>query len=148
MGALTHNGDVITGLPSNASQINYDNTKSGMAATQVQAAVDELKSSLNVAQAGQSLSDLAAYLATLTTNQKCRSVLRVDFGGSNIVMPIIMYNPVEYQVTYGGGSANMIYDMYQYYSGYFRKFRKKNDLTIETTDLSADVTGWVLYIFA
>ena len=46
MGALTHNGDVITGLPSTASQINYDNTSSGMAATQVQAAVDELKSGL------------------------------------------------------------------------------------------------------
>ena len=46
MGALTHNGDVITGLPSTASQINYDNTSSGMAATQVQAAVDELRSAL------------------------------------------------------------------------------------------------------
>lgn len=44
MGALTHNGDVITGLPSIASQINYDNTSSGMAATQVQDAVDELNS--------------------------------------------------------------------------------------------------------
>jgi hypothetical protein len=44
MGALTHNGDVISGLPSTASQINYDNTDSGMAATQVQAAVDELNS--------------------------------------------------------------------------------------------------------
>lgn len=49
MGALTHNGDVITGLPSTASQINYDNTSSGMAATQVQAAVDELNSVLNKA---------------------------------------------------------------------------------------------------
>lgn len=46
MGAITHNGDVLQGLPGDASQINYDNTSSGMAATQVQAAVDELKSGL------------------------------------------------------------------------------------------------------
>lgn len=131
-----------------AGNIAYDNTTSGMAANEVQGAIDELKSELNVSQTGQSLSDLASYLSTLTTNQKCRSVLRVDYGTSNKVMPIIMYNPAEYQVTYGAGSANYIYDMYQYYNGAFKMHRKKNDMTIETTDLSANVTGWILYTFA
>ena len=41
-GAFTHNGNVVEGLPSIASQINYSNTSSGMQATQVQAAIDEL----------------------------------------------------------------------------------------------------------
>lgn len=47
MGALTHNGEVLQSLPADASQINYDNTDSHLQATQVQAAVDELKIGLN-----------------------------------------------------------------------------------------------------
>lgn len=116
------------------------------AATTISNELDALKSGLNVFQTGQSLSDLASCLSTLTTSQKCRSVLRVDYGTSNKVMPIIMYNPAEYQVTYGRGSDNYIYDMYQYYNGAFKMYRKKNDMTIETTDLSENVTGWTLYI--
>lgn len=160
MGALTHNGEIMQGLPANASQINFDKTGTDLSATQTENAIKEvngkvnanaeditqLKSGLNVSQSGTTLSDLATYLSTLTTTQKCRSVLKVEYGTSNVVMPIYTYNPVEYQLTYGGGSANMIYDMFQYYSGAFRKFRKKNDLTIETTDLSENVTGWTLYI--
>ena len=41
-GVFTHNGNIVEGLPSNANMINYDNTNSGMTATQMQAAVDEL----------------------------------------------------------------------------------------------------------
>lgn len=118
------------------------------AATTIDNELSSLNSKLNVSQTGQSLSDLASYLSTLTTSQKCRSVLRVDYGTSNKVMPIIMYNPAEYQVTYGAGSSNYIYDMYQYYNGAFKMHRKKNDMTIETTDLSEDVTAWTLYISA
>lgn len=41
-GVFTHNGNIVESLPSNANMINYNNTSSGMVATQVQAAVDEL----------------------------------------------------------------------------------------------------------
>lgn len=41
-GVFTHNGNIVEGLPSTANMINYDNTSSGMQATQLQAAVDEL----------------------------------------------------------------------------------------------------------
>lgn len=41
-GVFTHNGNIVEGLPSAANMINYDNTSSGMQATQLQAAVDEL----------------------------------------------------------------------------------------------------------
>ena len=44
MAAISIDGTPMTALPSDADQINYDNTSSGMAATQVQAAVDELNS--------------------------------------------------------------------------------------------------------
>lgn len=75
MGALTHNGDVITGLPSTASQINYDNTSSGMAATQVQAAIDELSSGLNGVTANDI--DISGYdditATTLETAYVCPS---------------------------------------------------------------------------
>ena len=47
MAAISIDGTPMTALPSDADQINYDNTSSGMAATQVQAAVDELKNGLN-----------------------------------------------------------------------------------------------------
>lgn len=44
MAAISIDGTPMTALPADADQINYDNTSSGMAATQVQAAVDELNS--------------------------------------------------------------------------------------------------------
>lgn len=68
MGALTHNGEVLQGLPSDASQVNYDNSSSGMAATQVQDAVDELKSNLtkqtiynNIANSNVEAGTIAVY---------------------------------------------------------------------------------------
>lgn len=42
MGAITHNGDVLQGLPSDANQVNYDNSDSGLNATQLQDAIDEI----------------------------------------------------------------------------------------------------------
>lgn len=45
-GAISLFGNVLFGLPSRANQINYDNTNSGLSATQVQAAVDELNNKL------------------------------------------------------------------------------------------------------
>lgn len=43
-GAFTHNGNVVEGLPSIASQINYSNTSSGLSGTTSQSAIDELAS--------------------------------------------------------------------------------------------------------
>lgn len=43
-GAISLFGNVLFGLPSRANQINYDNTNSGLSATQVQAAIDEVNS--------------------------------------------------------------------------------------------------------
>lgn len=45
-GAISLFGNVLFGLPSRANQINYDNTNSGLSATQVQAAIDELNGDL------------------------------------------------------------------------------------------------------
>ena len=41
-GIFTHNGNIIQGLPSLANQVVYNNTNSGLHATQVQSAIDEL----------------------------------------------------------------------------------------------------------
>lgn len=47
-GAISLFGNVLFGLPSRANQINYDNTNSGLSATQVQAAIDELNGDLTI----------------------------------------------------------------------------------------------------
>lgn len=49
MGAITHNGEVLQGLPGIASQVNYDNSDSGLSATQVQDAIDEVNAKLGTA---------------------------------------------------------------------------------------------------
>lgn len=47
MGALTHNGDVLQGLPANASQINFDNTGTDLDSTQVENAIKEVNTKVN-----------------------------------------------------------------------------------------------------
>lgn len=42
MAAISIDGTPMTALPSDADQINYDNTSSGLSATEVQDAIDEL----------------------------------------------------------------------------------------------------------
>ena len=46
-GIFTHNGNMLQALPSNASQINYDNSNTGLSATQVQNAIDELNAKVD-----------------------------------------------------------------------------------------------------
>lgn len=46
MAAISIDGTPMTALPSDADQINYDNTSSGLSATEVQDAIDELNSGL------------------------------------------------------------------------------------------------------
>lgn len=47
MGALTHNGDVLQGLPANASQINFDKTGTDLNSTQVENAIKEVNTKVN-----------------------------------------------------------------------------------------------------
>jgi len=47
MGALTHNGEIMQGLPANASQINFDKTGTDLNATQAEAAIKEVNRKVN-----------------------------------------------------------------------------------------------------
>lgn len=47
MGALTHNGEVLQGLPANASQINFDNTGTNLNSTQTENAIKEVNTKAN-----------------------------------------------------------------------------------------------------
>lgn len=73
MAAISIDGTPMTALPSDADQINYDNTSSGMAATQVQAAVDELKSGLTN----------FVKKATVTGTTNANGILDVEISGRN-----------------------------------------------------------------
>lgn len=47
MGALTHNGEVLQGLPANASQINFDKTGTNLNSTQTENAIKEVNTKVN-----------------------------------------------------------------------------------------------------
>lgn len=47
MGALTHNGEVLQGLPANASQINFDKTGTDLNSTQTENAIKEVNTKAN-----------------------------------------------------------------------------------------------------
>lgn len=47
MGALTHNGEVMQGLPADASQINFDKTGTDLNSTQTENAIKEVNTKVN-----------------------------------------------------------------------------------------------------
>lgn len=47
MGAITHNGEVLQGLPADASQINFDKTGTDLNSTQTEAAIKEVNTKVN-----------------------------------------------------------------------------------------------------
>lgn len=47
MGALTHNGDVLQGLPADASQINFNKAGTDLDSTQVENAIKEVNTKVN-----------------------------------------------------------------------------------------------------
>lgn len=61
MGALTHNGEVMQGLPADASQINFDKTGTDLNSTQTENAIKEVntKANTNAADITQLKSGLA-----------------------------------------------------------------------------------------
>lgn len=69
MGALTHSGEVLQGLPADASQINFDKTGTDLNATQTEAAIKEVnvKANTNAADITQLKSGLINKVEMKTT---------------------------------------------------------------------------------
>lgn len=60
MGALTHNGEVLQGLPANASQINFDKTGTDLNSTQTENAIKEVNTKANTLQSEKADTDIVA----------------------------------------------------------------------------------------
>lgn len=122
-GAFTHNGNVVEGLPSIASQINYSNTSSGMQATQVQAAIDELntnkqpKTDNNLTTTSKETTGAINELKSGLTdvNNKFASyekVSKIDIGGTSATATIPLETTKMYTIDISMINSASVYNHY------------------------------------
>jgi hypothetical protein len=88
-GIVSLNGSVLTSIKDNAAGGTYDNSESGMTATEIQDAIDELKTSIDYILASQELDmgiEFTAMPATVTGTRKLSNTgktFRVNAGSIN-----------------------------------------------------------------
>lgn len=81
MGQLKQYDKIIGGTVGTAEEVGYDNSTSGLTATNTQAAIDEISSDLSELTAiysGTSVTTLVDIISTLTDEQYLRSSLEID----------------------------------------------------------------------
>lgn len=135
---------VYLGAPSSldAADIDYDNTQSGLTATNVQEAVDEINSKLYAQATGTTITDLKTAVMALSDTEYKRSQVEINSG---------VYKP-EHTGTrqygffaYNSNSANAyVYNqiMINDNTPNFTQYVKKMNGTTETTPLT--VSSWIL----
>lgn len=89
MAAISIDGTPMTALPSDADQINYDNTSSGLSATQVQDAIDEL--ALEKKDEYETIT-YAQWQAMTPTQQAAKDYYISDYPSSAITAGNVSYN--------------------------------------------------------
>lgn len=95
MGALTHNGEIMQGLPANASQINFDKTGTDLNATQAEAAIKEVNGKVNTN--AEDITQLKSGIIkrtriTDTTSSAGTIATAIDFNRAVSAMCITGYN--------------------------------------------------------
>lgn len=97
MGALTHDGEVLQSLPTNASQINFDKTGTDLNSTQVENAIKEVNAKVNT-----NADDITQLKSGLMSNPTA-ATKNSDYVGDNFLKVLRIGNLVNvsgrFQVT-------------------------------------------------
>lgn len=110
-GLSTNVMTAVSGIPKNgavnASDVTFDNTDTGMTATDVQGAVTELNSKMTLKATGNTNTDFATATANITKEQFVNSKVIVNYNGSTWYLSPTEFNDKHYSkmISIGGGTS-------------------------------------------
>lgn len=113
MGALTHNGEVLQGLPANASQINFDKTGTDLNSTQTENAIKEVNTKVNTNT--DDIDQLKSGLikrVRITETTSSAGIIAVAYDFDRVVSAMCITGFEDYIAIRESGSGNTVVFVY------------------------------------
>ena len=142
MPKIIKNGVTYIGTSDNAAAVSYNNTSSGLNATNVQGAIDEVKGKINNLQTA--IFKISAELTGSTVNINANS-----WGDSIVDIPLITgYRPIAFYKVYPNSPTNLCinsFDIEYTSTSNFGRIRLRN---LSSSTISAYAKVSILYLRA